>query len=150
VNGRAVVTSDDQKLGHVVAEHDDIAIVESGHLLKHRHAIPTTFLHDAEEGLLRATVGKAVVESSPKVDGDAFDREAVLEHYGLIGPTVVDPDPDGVDSAETAGQRQGVEPAPSERLGTLGGEGDPAIEGPAVFDKMPNLQDPSGSSANYH
>ena len=150
MNGRAVVTSDDQKLGHVVEERDDIAIVETGHLLKHRHAIPTTFLHATEEGVLRATVGKPVVESSPKLDGDSFDREAVLEHYGLIAPTVVDPDPDGVDSVETAGAREGIEPAPSERLGTLGGEGDPAVEKPAVFDKSPNLQDPSGSSANYH
>lgn len=150
MNGRDVVTSDDQKLGHVVEEREDIAILESGHLLKHRHAIPTTFLHSTDDGVLRATVGKAVVESSPKVDGGSFDREAVLEHYGLIGPTVVDPDPDGLDSAETAGTREGIDPAPAERLGTLGGEGDPAVEGPAVFDKMPNLQDPSGSSANYH
>lgn len=133
MKGREVVTTDDHKLGHVVAERDEIAIVESGHLRKHRHAIPATFLHDTEDGILRATVGRAVVESSPQVDGDSFDREAVLEHYGLIGPTVVDPDPDGVGGA-TAGRT----------------EGEPPRSGPAVFDKMPNLQDPSGSSANYH
>jgi hypothetical protein len=151
VHGQAVVTSDDQKLGHVVAVEDDIAILENGHLRKHRHALPTSLLHDAEDGLLRATVGKPVVESSPRVDGESFDRDAVLTHYGLIGPTVVDPDPDGLDSAETAGAREGVEPAPAERLGTLGGEGDPAVEQPAVFDRMPSgVNDPSGSTANYH
>lgn len=150
MNGREVFTADDQKLGHVVAERDDCVIVESGHVFKSRHAVPTSFLHEAD-GTLRATVGKDVVESSPKIEDDTWDREAVLTHYGLIGPTVVDPDPDGVDSAETVGARHGVNPAPSKRLATLGGEEDSTVERPAVFDRMPSgVNDPSGSTANYH
>ena len=84
---------------------------------------------------------------------DAEDAAALAHGERLLGtlPTVVDPDPDGLDSAETAGAREGVEPAPAERLGTLGGEGDPAVEQPEVFDRMPSgVNDPSGSTANYH
>lgn len=149
MNGQDVITADDQKLGHVVAERDDIAIVESGHLRKHRHAIPTTFLHESE-GILRATVGKDVVDSSPEIDGEDLDRDAVLEHYGLIGPTVVDPDPNGLENPETEGARHGIQPAPAQRIGTLGGENDPSVERPAAFDKMPSgVEDPSGSTATY-
>jgi hypothetical protein len=121
-----VVTSDDHKLGTLVAERDGCAIVESGHVFKSRHAIPAEFLHE-HEGVLRATVAKEIVDDSPKVDGDDFDSNAVKLHYGMIDITVMDPDPDERD-AETEGLRHGVEPAPSERLGTLGGANDPSIE----------------------
>jgi hypothetical protein len=149
MHGHDVVTSDDHKLGHVVGERDDCLIVESGHVFKSKHAIPRAFAHEVD-GTMRVTVGKDVFDSSPKVDDDTFDHDAILTHYGLLGPTVVDPDPDGVDSAETVGVRQGVEPAPSERLGTLGGEEDPAIEKPAVFDRMPSGVQDDGTTANYH
>lgn len=150
MQGQDVVTVDGHKLGRVVAERDEIAVVEHGLLRKTRHAIPEELLHEAD-GTLRATVAKQIVDSSPAVDGDRFDREAVLEHYGLIGPTVVDPDPDGLDSAETMGAREGVTPAPVERLATLAGESDPSFERPAVFDKRPGgADDPSGTTANYH
>lgn len=150
MSGQDVVTADGRKLGHVVADDEEFTVIEHGHLRKSRHAIPHELLHEAE-GELRATVSKEVVESSPAAAGEEFDRQAVLVHYGLVGPTVVDPDPDGLDSAETAGARAGVEPAPAERLATLGGETDPAVERPAAFDKRPaGANDPSGTSANYH
>jgi hypothetical protein len=150
VDGQQVLTSDDHKLGHVVGRHGDCTIVESGHVFKTRHAIPNAFLHEAD-GVLRATVGKEVFTSSPKIEDGTWDEEAVLAHYGLIGPTVVDPDPDGLESAETVGARAGVQPDPARRLGTLGGEQDPSVEEPAVFDRMPSgVNDPSGSTANYH
>ena len=93
MEGRSVVTSDDHKLGTVVAEPDGFVIVESGHMFKSRHAIPVDFLHEHED-VVRATVGKDVVHDSPKVDGDTFDEYAVKMHYGLIDVNVVDPDPD--------------------------------------------------------
>jgi hypothetical protein len=107
-------------------------IVESGHVFKTRHAIPTDFLHE-HDGVLRATVGKDVVDDSPKVDGDGFDPNAVKLHYGLIEVHVVDPDPDEL-NAETEGVRHGADPAPDRRLGTLGGANDPSIEAPSGLD----------------
>src|SRR5512146_1191708 len=114
MEGRTVLTSDDHKLGTVVVAQDGFAVVESGHMFKSRHAIPTEFLHEHED-VVRATVGKDVVHDSPKVDGDTFDEYAVKMHYGLIEVNVVDPDPNlaepgdpttaaptGLDSADTA------------------------------------------------
>jgi hypothetical protein len=134
MQGQDVVTSDDHKLGTVVAERDGCAIVESGHVFKTRHAIPTEFLHE-HDGVLRATVGKEVFSESPSVDPDAFDPNPVKLHYGLIDVHVVDPDPDE-ENAEVEGARQGVDPAPSERLGTLGGANDPTIERLSEFDRV--------------
>jgi len=102
--GMDVVTSDDHKLGTAVAERDGCVIVESGHVFKTRHAIPTEFLHE-RDGVLRATVGKEVVQGSPKVEEDAFDANDVKLHYGLIEVHVVDPDPDERD-AETEGHHR--------------------------------------------
>ena len=127
MEGRDVVTTDEKKIGTVVAERGDCVIVETGHVFKSRHAIPRTFLHELD-GDLRATVAKEVIEDSPKVDLEHWDGEEVNRHYGLVDDTVVDPDPDGVLNAETVGLRHGVNPAPAERLGTLGGENDPSIE----------------------
>ena len=97
---------------------------------------------------MRATLTKNVVNDSPKVDPDDFDVSAVRLHYGLDGTFEVSPDPDGLDSAETAGARAGVQPAPAERLATLGGENDPSIEGPVIRDRQANAADPSGVTAN--
>jgi hypothetical protein len=109
VEGQDVVTSDDHKLGTVVAERDGCAVVESGHVFKTRHAIPTEFLHE-RDGVLRATVGKDVVADSPRVDPDGFDVNAVKLYYGLIEVHVVDPDPDGAGAENEGRARQGAEP----------------------------------------
>ncbi len=145
MEGQDVVTSDDHKLGTVVAERGEFVVVESGHVFKSRHAVPTRFLHE-HDGTLRATVGKDVVTDSPKIDADSFDENAVLMHYGLIDVTVVDPDPDE-ENAETEGVRHGMEPEPARRLGTLGGAGDPAIEGLSRFDRTTNSADPGWTAA---
>lgn len=123
MEGQDVVTSDDHKLGTVVAERDGCVVVETGHVFKSRHAIPTDFLHE-HDGVLRATVGKDVVDDSPKVDGDDFDVNAVKLHYGLIEVHVVDPDPQDVNAETDAGDRDhapetvGLDHAD---LGTFGG-----------------------------
>jgi hypothetical protein len=147
MEGQEVVTSDDQKLGTVVAERDNCVIIESGHLFKSKHAIPREFLHE-EGGVLRATVTKEIVSDSPKVDVDNWDAAPVREHYGLDVTFEVEPDPDGLDSAETAGARAGVDPAPAERLATLGGANDPSIESPVIRDRQANANDPTGVTAN--
>jgi hypothetical protein len=82
MEGRQVVTSDDARLGSVIAERDGCVIVETGHLMKAKHAIPRDFLHE-RDGELHATVAKDVVSDSPKVDVDEFDGAAVRRHYGL-------------------------------------------------------------------
>ncbi|HEY0416037.1 MAG TPA: hypothetical protein VGC78_06585 [Gaiellaceae bacterium] len=142
MHGQDVVTSDDHKVGTVVAERDGFVVVESGHVFKSRHAIPTEFLHE-HDGVLRATVGKDIVGDSPKLDGDAFDADEVKLHYGLVDTTVVDPDPEER-NAETDGIRHGIEPAPSDRLATLG---EPSLDRPTGFDRTTNSADPGWTTA---
>lgn len=147
MEGIEVVTADDHKLGTVIAERDDCVVIETGHILKSKHAIPRSFLHE-HDGVLRATVAKDVITGSPKVDLEEWNCQVVNLHYGLETPFEVDPDPDGLDNAETAGARAGVTPAPAERLKTLGGANDPSLEGPVVRDRMANANDPAGVTAN--
>jgi hypothetical protein len=147
MQGQDVVSSDDHKLGTVLAERDDCVIVESGHVFKAKHAIPRQFLHE-HDGVLRATIAKDVVTGSPKLDGDAIDTPAVRAYYGLDTTYVTNPDPDGLDSAETVGARQGVNPAPSERLATLGETETPGYRKPIVRDRQANAFDPTGVTAN--
>ena len=97
MEGKDVVTADDQKLGTVIAERDDCVIIETGHVFKTKHAIPRSFIHEGED-VLRATVTKDVVNDSPKVDLDNWSCEEVRFHYGLDGPFETSPDPDGVPS----------------------------------------------------
>jgi hypothetical protein len=132
MKGQAVVTNDDHTLGTVIAERDDCVILETGHVFKTKRAIPRTFLHD-HDGELRATVTKDVVDASPKVDLQRWDGAEVRRHYGLDGPVQLDPDP-RIDNAEFASPHESIEPAPSERLATLGGTNDPTIERPSEFD----------------
>ena len=46
MEGQEVVTSDDQKLGTVLASRDGCAIVQTGTVFKGKHAIPREFLHE--------------------------------------------------------------------------------------------------------
>jgi hypothetical protein len=98
MQGWQVVTSQDEKLGHVVAELDDYLIVEGGHFKKSRHPIPKAFAH-AREGEQEVCVSlpKDMVHESPKVNGvDEFDREAAAQHYGLA--EAMETTPAGVDA----------------------------------------------------
>ncbi len=126
MKGQDVVTNDDHTLGTVIAERDDCVIVETGHVFKTKHAIPRAFLHD-HDGKLRATVTKDVVDASPKVDLQKWSCAEVRRHYGLDGPVQLDPD-----NPESASP---VEPAPADRLATLGGAADPTIERSSQFDR---------------
>jgi len=147
MEGQDVVTSDDHKLGTVIAERDDCVVIETGHVFKSKHAIPRSFLHE-HDGVLRATVTKDVVDDSPKVDLEDWDCEVVRLHYGIDGPFETDPPADGLNNAEVEGARHGVQPAPAERITTLGGETDPSHDAPAIRDRQANANDPAGVTAN--
>ena len=147
MEGQTVVTSDDQKLGTVIAERDDCVIIETGHVFKTKHAIPREFLHEVD-GTMRATVTKDVVDDSPKVDLDKWDCSAIRLHYGLDGPFEVNPDPDGLESAETDARRAGQKPAPEARLDVQEAEPKPGYDTPAVRERMANAADPTGTTAN--
>jgi hypothetical protein len=92
LNGQDVISSDDQKLGHVVGERDNCAIVEHGHVFKTRRAIPLSFLAEADT-TMRATITKEMFESSPNAADRRWDKDAILMHYGLMPSAMVDPDP---------------------------------------------------------
>jgi hypothetical protein len=147
MEGQTVVTSDDHKLGTVIAERDDCVIIETGHVFKTKHAIPREFVHEVD-GSMRATVTKDVVDDSPKVDLDHWDCSAVRLHYGLDGPFEVDPDPNGLESAETDARRLGQKPAPEARLDVQEGQARPGYDTPAVQERQANAADPTGVTAN--
>jgi hypothetical protein len=84
MEGFEVVTSDDCKLGHVVEVRERHLIVEHGLLKKTRHAVPEAFAHTSDdEQIVRLSVSKGIVESSPKLDNGSIDTHAVAEHFGL-------------------------------------------------------------------
>lgn len=82
MQGQAVITSDDRRLGDVIADRDGCVVIELGHMFKNRHAIPKTFLHE-QDGVYRATVTKEIVATSPKIDLEHWDRGEIDRHYGL-------------------------------------------------------------------
>jgi hypothetical protein len=140
-----VFTSDDHKLGSVIAERDGCVIIETGHVFKTKHAIPREFIHETG-GELRATVTKNVVDDSPKIDLEHWDCSVVRQHYGLDGPFELNPDPDDLENAETDALRRGLKPAPVERLDVLEGRDPDAL--PFVRERQANAADPTGVTAN--
>jgi hypothetical protein len=142
---QTVVTSGDHKLGTVVDERDGCVVIETGHVFKTKHAVPREFLHEVD-GALRATVTKDVVDDSPKIDLEHWDCAAVRLHYGLDGPFEIDPDPDGLENAETDALRLGIKPGPVARLEVLERHDPNAL--PAVHERQANALDPGGTAAN--
>jgi hypothetical protein len=127
MEGYEVVTSDEDKLGHVVGSEGQFLIVEHGALRKTKHAIPKTFAHsDDSDQIVRVTVSKEIVESSPKIENGSLDERAIAEHYGLAsgfdapeteGRGEMLPDDPGL-SAEEQALRTGVPTATEERIAT--------------------------------
>jgi hypothetical protein len=127
MEGFEVVTSDDCKIGHVTEVRDGHVIVEHGLLKKTRHAVPEAFVHtDDAEKMIRLSVSKEIVESSPKVENGSLETQAVAEHYGLASGTPapetegygdVLPDDPGR-SADRDALRAGRTPAGKERAET--------------------------------
>ena len=136
MEGYEVITSDDAKAGHVVEVRGDHLIVEQGTIFKSRHALPRTFVDvDENERVVRASVSKEIVESSPKLDDDTFDVRAVAEHYGLAsgydapptegyGETTPDDPAWGAErDRQSAGMAATEEERARIRTGTAPGEG---------------------------
>jgi hypothetical protein len=86
-------------------------------------------------------VSKEIVEDSPKVEDESVDCHAVRLHYGLDGPFEVDPDPEGVDTADVEGTER-------ERLHVLEGQEPPEYTNPTVRERQANANDPTGVTAN--
>jgi len=84
MEGYEVVTSDDSKAGRVVEVRGDNLIVEHGTIFKSKHALPRTFVDvDEDDRVVRASISREILESSPKLDDGEVDERAVAEHYGL-------------------------------------------------------------------
>lgn len=125
MEGYELVTADEKRLGHVVGTYGNFVIVEHGHLLKKRHAVPQTFVEVREdERVVWTTLSKQLIEESPKVpdDGDV-DEEEIAAYYGLaeayeqpgtVGDGVLEPD-DPAWTADQEGLSHGIEPADAER-----------------------------------
>jgi hypothetical protein len=136
MEGYDVITSDDCKLGHVAGNIGDNLVVEHGTIRKTKHLVPKAFAHvDESEKLVRLTVSKEIVESSPRVNGDRYDEQAVAEHYGLAS-AFEDPETEGYGetlpddpgrTAEEDARRAGIRTAPEERLDVQTGD-DPAAQ----------------------
>jgi hypothetical protein len=149
VEGYEVIGTDDHKVGDVVAIEGDLLIVEAGLLRKTRHAVPKAFAHaDDGERVVRLSIPKDLVESSPAIKNDEVDRHAVAEHYGLAegyeapetkGLGEVRPD-DPAWSAEQEELRTGVEPAPERRARIREGESDAGLRGRPII--PPDSHDP--------
>ena len=124
MEGFEVVTSDDSKIGHVVEVRDRHVIIEHGLLIKTRHAVPEAFAHTTDgDQIVRLSVSKEIVESSPKLENGSIDTQAVAEHFGLAEATPA-PEMEGErdllpdDPAHGADQdllRAGGQPADQER-----------------------------------
>jgi hypothetical protein len=127
MEGFEVVTSDDCKFGHVVSVEESHLIIEHGMLKKSRHAVPETFAHtDDAEQTVRLTVPKQIVESSPKLDGDTIDSQAVAEHYGLAEGA---PAPETDDAGDVLQDNPSTADQDAFRAGPGTTDDDPAAEG---------------------
>ena len=136
MEGYTVLTVDDEKVGEVVGRSGENLIVERGHLRKHRHMLPLSFVEPSDgEECVRTTLSKSMIEESPEVHGDEADATEVARYYGLAsgemepatqGYGVTNPD-DPARTATDDAHSAGVEPAESERAqirqGSQPGEG---------------------------
>src|SRR5215210_3550833 len=148
MDGYEVITSDDQKLGHVVRVENGYLITEHKHLLKESHyAIPLAFAHaeDANE-VVRLSVSKSLIEDAPEVKDGKFDRKAVAEHYGLA-EGAVDPETlgegevlpeDPALSAEQEELRLGIEPAAQRTARIHKGDEEPGPRGRQIIPSDPH------------
>lgn len=145
MEGFDVVTIDDEKVGHVVRREGDLLIVEHGTIFKARHALPASFADvDEDARVVRTTISKHLLETSPKV-GDQADRREIAAHYGLAEGSVA-PETAGYGalnaddparSADQQAQRLGVTTSEEQRMGTR----QPHDAADDTFDAVEDRQD---------
>ena len=143
MEGFEVVTSDDCKIGHVAEVRDRHLIVEHGLLKKTRHAVPETFAHTTDgEQIVRLSVSKEIVESSPKLENGSVDTHAVAEHFGLA---------EGTSASETEGYGELLpdDPALSADQDLLRAGGEPADQERAESRESELGADPGGTTTGY-
>jgi hypothetical protein len=124
MNGYDVITSDGEKLGHVVGTDGSLLLIERGTIRKSRFAVPQAVAQTRpDENEVRLTVSRQVVEQSPKID-DEVDEQEVAEYYGIVS-TQDNPDTKGYGEvvpgdpargAEQDAQRMGLESAEEQRV----------------------------------
>ena len=131
--GRDVVTSDGEKIGHVVGEQGEYLIVEHGTLRHVKHAVPKTYATPLEEKKVCVSISKQMLHESPKLDAEAFDQQANGEFWGLAQPQEEPPtegygdivsDADPAWSADQTAELTGQEPAEQVRAEMREGERD--------------------------
>ena len=137
MDGYEVITSDDERVGHVVGFLGDSLIVEHGTIFKSRNALPGTFVDvDDEARTVRTTISKEILRCSPEVEDGTVDERAVAEHYGLASG-YDDPPTEGAGelraddpawTSERDARRAGLE-LPAEQRARIQGGMDPG-EGP--------------------
>lgn len=148
MDGYAVLTVDNEKVGEVVGRSGDHLVLERGTLRKHRHLLPLAFVEpNDDERCVRTTLSKQMIEDSPETEGGgAHDESEMARYYGLAGTEVApategdgvtdpdDPARTAVDDASAAG----IEPADAQRArvreGSEPGSGDlDSISSPGVL-----------------
>jgi hypothetical protein len=125
MRGYDVITSDGEKLGHVVGTDGSMLLVERGTIRKSRYAVPRAMAQtDQAENEVRLSVSRQVVEEGPRLDGEGVDEKAVADYYGL-GEGQERPDTQGYGDvipgdpargAEQDAQRMGLESSDEQRV----------------------------------
>ena len=91
MDGYKVVTADDKEIGEVVGRLGDSVVIEHGLIRKKKHALPLAFASaDDDEQVIRTTLSKEMIESSPQVEDGDVDETQIAIYYGLAE---AEPDP---------------------------------------------------------
>jgi hypothetical protein len=125
VEGYKLVSADDKDVGEIVGRIGDGVVVEHGLIRKRRHLVPLAFANaDDDARVVRSTLSKEMIESSPHIDDDdGVDEAEIAAYYGLAEGTVA-PATEGygeLDADETAitsdrqARRDGLAAAEEER-----------------------------------
>jgi hypothetical protein len=84
MRGYDVITSDGEKLGHVVGMDGSMLLIERGTILKSRFAVPQAIAEtDQAENEVKLAVSRQVVELGPKIE-DGVDEHQIAEYYGIV------------------------------------------------------------------